>query len=186
MDKKELMQDMQSRMEKAVSLLDQELKGLRTGRASVHLLDPVMVEAYGTKLPINQVATITTQDAKTLLVQVWDKNMVKAVEKAIADANLGLTPSPDGQLIRIPIPLLSQERRQELVKVAHQYAENAKVSVRNVRRDVKDRLKKANKSSELSEDDWHKALEEVQKTTDKYIGNIDEKLKAKESDILNL
>jgi ribosome recycling factor len=185
MDKKELLQDMEDRMSKAVQLADQELKGLRTGRASAHLLDPVMVEAYGTKLPINQVATVTTQDPKTLLVQVWDKNMVKAVEKAIADANLGLTPAPDGQTIRIPIPLLSQERRQELVKVAHQYAENARVSVRNVRRDVKDRLKKANKASELSEDDWHKALEEVQKLTDKYIGNIDEKLKAKENDILN-
>lgn len=186
MSKDDLKQDLETRMDKAVGVLDGELKGLRTGRASVNLLDPVIVEAYGSKMPIDQLGTVTTPDARTINVQVWDKEMVKLVEKAIADANLGVNTSTDGQIIRLPIPPLSEERRKDLVKLAHKYAENSKVAVRNIRRDGMEHAKKLEKDGEISEDEHKKLSDEIQKLTDKFVGKIDEHLKSKEQEIMNI
>lgn len=186
MTKNELMDDLRTRMEKAVGVLDGELRGLRTGRASPNLLDPVVVDAYGSKMPISQLGTVTTPDARTINVQVWDKEMVKLVEKAIADANLGVNTATDGQIIRLPIPPLSEERRKDLVKLAHKYAENSKVAVRNVRRDGMESAKKMEKDGEISEDEHKKLSDEIQKLTDKFVGNVDEHLKAKEQEIMNI
>ncbi len=174
------------KMDKALAVLDKELRGLRTGRASTNLLDPVVVEVYGSKMPISQVGTLSTPDAKTITVQVWDKAMVKTVEKAIADANLGLNPSSDGQLIRMALPILSQERRKELVKIAHKYAENTKVALRNIRRDGMDTLKKMKKDNEISKDEHHNFSEEIQKLTDDFVAKIDANTKQKEQEILNI
>ena len=138
------------KMNKALAVLDKEYSGLRTGRASTNLLDPVVVEVYGSKMPLSQVSTIATPDAKTITVQVWDKSMVKTVEKAIADANLGLNPNSDGQMIRMNLPPLSSERRKELVKLAYKYGENAKIALRNIRRDSMDMLKKMEKDNIIS------------------------------------
>jgi len=186
MEKDELLEDLGNRMENAIKVLDAELKGLRTGRASPNLLDPVIVEAYGSKMPISQLATVTTPDAKTINVQVWDKEMVKVVEKAIADANLGINTATDGQLIRLPIPPLSEERRKDLVKLAHKYAENSKVAVRNVRRDGMEQAKKMEKDGLISEDEHKKLSDEIQKVTDKHIGDIDNHLKIKEQEMINI
>lgn len=186
MDKSSLMQDLENRMDKAVKVLDGEFKGLRTGRASANLLDPVVVEAYGSKMPISQLGTVTTPDARTINVQVWDKDLVKVVEKAIADANLGINTATDGQVIRLPIPPLSEERRKDLVKLAHKYAENSKVAVRNIRRDGMEHAKKMEKDGEISEDDHKKLSDEIQKLTDKYISNVDNHLKTKEQEIMNI
>jgi ribosome recycling factor len=183
---KALKSELTEKMEKALAVLDKELKGLRTGRASVNLLDPVVVEAYGSKMPISQVGTVSTPDAKTISVQVWDKAMVKTVEKAIADANLGLNPSSDGQLIRMSLPVISQERRKELVKLAHKYGENTKVALRNVRRDGMDALKKMEKDQNLSKDEHHNQSEEIQKLTDDYISKVDSVIKSREEEILTI
>ncbi len=175
--------ELERRMRGAMDTLKKEFGGLRTGRASVHLLDPVVVNVYGQRLPINQVATVSTPDARTISVQVWDKSQVSAVEKAIREANLGLNPVIDGALMRLPIPALNAERRQELVKVAHKYAEHARVAVRNVRREGMDLLKKLDKDGQMSEDDHHKNSAKVQELTDRLIKEVDQVLITKEAEI---
>jgi ribosome recycling factor len=175
--------ELDRRMRGAIDSLKKELGGLRTGRASVHLLDPVVVTVYGARMPINQVATVSTPDARTISVQVWDKGQVGAVEKAIREANLGLNPVTDGALVRLPIPSLNAERRQELVKLAHKYAEQARVAVRNVRREGMDLLKKLDKDGDIGEDDHHKNSAKVQELTDKLIKEVDQILATKETEI---
>jgi len=167
------------RMEGAVEALRKEFSGLRTGRASVNLLDQVEVDAYGSMMPLNQVGTVGVPEPRLLTVQVWDKGLVKNVEKAIRDAGLGLNPQPDGQLVRVPLPELSSERRQELVKIAGKYTEQGRVAVRNVRRDAMDEVKK----EKLSEDETKTQTEKVQKLTDEYIKKIDDLYAAKEKEI---
>jgi len=175
--------ELERRMRGAIDTLKKEFGGLRTGRASVHLLDPVIVNVYGARMPINQVATISTPDARMLVVQVWDKGQVGAVERAIREANLGLNPITEGALLRLPIPALNAERRQELVKVAHKYAEHARVAVRNVRREGMELLKKLDKDGVMSEDEHHKNSAKVQELTDKLINEIDQTLITKETEI---
>jgi ribosome recycling factor len=177
------LKDFDRRMRGAIDTLKKEFAGLRTGRASVHLLDAVVVNVYGQRLPINQVATVSTPDARTISVQVWDKGQVGAVEKAIREANLGLNPLTEGALLRLPIPALNAERRQELAKVAHKYAESARVAVRNVRRDGMELLKKLDKDGQMSEDDHHKSSAKMQELTDKLIKEIDQTLATKETEI---
>ena len=177
------LKELERRMRGSIDTLKKEFGGLRTGRASIHLLDPVVVTVYGARMPINQVATVSTPDARTISVQVWDKSQVTAVEKAIREANLGLNPVTDGALIRLPIPSLNAERRQELVKVAHKYTEHARVAVRNVRREGMDLLKKLEKDGQMSEDDHHKNSAKVQELTDKLVKEIDQTLIAKEAEI---
>jgi ribosome recycling factor len=178
--------DSDRRMTGAVATLKSEMAGLRTGRASAGLLDPVKVDAYGTPMPISQVGTVSTPEARLLTVQVWDRSLVKAVDKAIRDAGLGLNPQTDGQLIRIPIPELNEERRKELVKLAHKYAEAARVAVRNVRRDGMEGLKKAEKDHKIGQDEQHKLGEELQKLTDGHIKDIDAALHAKEQEVMQV
>lgn len=174
------------RMDGALDVLVREFTGLRTGRASVNLLDGIKVEAYGSYTPLNQVGNVTAPEARLLTVQVWDRSMVKAVEKAIREANLGLNPLVDGQAIRVPLPPLTEERRQELTKIAAKYAEEAKISVRNVRRDAMEMLKKLEKESDISEDEHHRLSDEVQKLTDARIKKIDDQLGAKQKDIMHV
>ena len=178
--------ELKRRMHGALAVLKQELAGLRTGRASPHLLDPVQVDAYGTHMPLNQVATISVPEPRLLTVQVWDKSLVHPVEKAIINANLGLTPATEGQLLRLRIPELNQERRKELVKVAHKYAENARVAVRHVRRDGLDVLKKLEKDHKISEDDHKHESDLVQKATDEAIAEVDQALATKEKEIMTV
>ena len=178
--------DLEKRMSGALDALKKEFQVLRTGRASVNLLDTVQVEAYGSHMPINQVGSVSVPEPRMLTIQVWDKGMVKAVEKAIRTSDLGLNPISDGQLIRIPLPDLTEERRTELSKVAARYAESGRVAVRNVRRDGMDQLKKMEKDGDLSEDDKRLYESEVQDLTDKYTGMIDELLSAKEKDIMQV
>ena len=178
--------DLEKRMSGALDALKKEFQGLRTGRASVNLLDTVQVEAYGSHMPINQVGSVSVPEPRMLTIQVWDKGMVKAVEKAIRTSDLGLNPMSDGQLIRIPLPDLTEERRTELSKVAARYAESGRVAVRNVRRDGMDQLKKMEKDGDLSEDDKRLYESEVEDLTDKYTGMIDELLSAKEKDIMQV
>jgi ribosome recycling factor len=173
-------------MDGAVGTVKSELNGLRTGRASAALLDPVKVEAYGNVSPINQVGTVGTPEPRLITVQVWDKGLVKAVDKAIRDAGLGLNPQTDGQLIRVPLPELNEERRKELVKLAHKYAEAARVAVRNVRRDGMDALKKAEKDGKIGQDEHHKLGDELQKLTDGHIRDIDQALHGKEQEIMQV
>src|SRR5882762_5620615 len=172
--------ELKRRMQGAIGALKTELAGLRTGRASAHLLEPIHVEAYGQSMPLNQVATVSIPQPRMISVQVWDRSMVNAVEKAILAANLGLTPSSEGQVIHLRIPELNTERRGELVKLAHKYAETAKVAVRHVRRDGMDALKKMEKDHQLSEDDHKRMDGEVQKATDQAIIDIDHLLAAKQ------
>ncbi|GKQ50806.1 MULTISPECIES: ribosome recycling factor [unclassified Bradyrhizobium] len=178
--------DVKRRMQGATQSLKHELGGLRTGRAAASMLEPVQVEAYGSHMPLNQVATISVPEPRLLSVQVWDKTMVKAVEKAIVDSNLGLSPATEGQVLRLRIPELNEERRKELVKVAHKYAEAAKVAVRHVRRDGLDVIKKLEKNHEISEDDQERLSNEVQKATDGMIAEVDQLLAAKEKEILTV
>lgn len=180
------LEDLKRRMHGAVSVLNGEFGGLRTGRASVSLLDPITVDIYGTTMPINQLATVSVPEPRMISVQVWDKSTVSAVEKAIRDAELGLNPATDGQLIRVPIPELNEERRQELVKVAHKYAEQARVAVRHVRRDGMEAAKREEKDGDISQDELHALSEKVQKLTDEHIAEIDALLAAKESEILQV
>ncbi|MDE1567745.1 ribosome recycling factor [Aquabacter sp. P-9] len=178
--------DLKRRMQGAISVLKQELGGLRTGRASASLLEPIQIDAYGAHMPLNQVATVSVPEPRMLSVQVWDRSMVSAVEKAIINSNLGLTPATEGQVLRIRIPELNQERRQEMVKVAHKYAEAARVSVRHVRRDGMDHLKKLEKDSEISADDLERQSAQVQKATDEAIAEVDQVLQQKEKEILSV
>jgi ribosome recycling factor len=175
--------DINRRMHGAISALKTELTGLRTGRASVSLVEPITVEAYGSHMPLNQVATVAVPEPRMISVQVWDRTMVQAVDRAIRESNLGLNPILEGQLLRIPIPELNAERRQELVKVAHKYAEQARVAVRHVRRDALDLLKKEEKAGGMSEDDQKKTSDQIQKMTDSTIGEIDTLLATKEGEI---
>ena len=176
--------DLERRMAGAVESFKHDLSGLRTGRASTSLLDPVTVEVYGSHMPINQVATVNTPEPRMLAVQVWDKQNVGAVDKAIRSAGLGLNPIVDGQNLRIPIPDLTEERRRELAKLAGQYAEKARVAVRNVRRDGMDALKTDEKKGEISEDDRKRREGEVQKLTDAAIAELDAAAQAKEKEIM--
>jgi len=178
--------ELKRRMQGALGVLKTELSGLRTGRASAHLLDPIHVEAYGQSMPLNQLATVSVPQPRMLSVQVWDRSMVNPVEKAILAANLGLTPSSEGQVIHLRIPELNEERRRELVKLAHKYAETAKVAVRHVRRDGMDVLKKLEKDHEISQDDHKRMDGEVQKATDQAITDIDHMLATKEKEIMTV
>jgi ribosome recycling factor len=178
--------DLTRRMQGAVSVLKSELSGLRTGRASINLLDPVTVEAYGAQMPINQVATVNVPEPRMISVQVWDKGLAPAVDRAIRDANLGLNPIMEGTLLRIPIPELNAERRQELVKVAHKYAEQARIAARHVRKDGMDTLKKLEKDGHHSQDDTRAESDELQKLTDETIKEIDDVLAAKEHEIMQV
>ncbi len=179
-----LIKEAEQKMEKSVESLQQELSGFRTGRATPNLLDVVHVDAYGSKMKINQLGNITVPDSHLIVIDLWDKSLIGAVEKAIMASPLGVTPSNDGRLIRIPIPPLSEERRKELIKVAHKMAEEARVAIRNIRRHTLEVLKKEEKDGKITEDDFHRFSEEVQKLTDKQIEKIEQILKAKEKDII--
>ncbi len=178
--------DLKRRMQGALSVLKTELSGLRTGRASPHLLDPVMVEAYGSHMPLNQVATVTVPEPRLISVNVWDKSLVHAVEKAIVNSNLGLSPATEGQTLRLRIPELNEDRRKELVKLGHKYAETARIAVRHIRRDGLDVVKKLEKDHAISKDDHDRSSSEIQKATDQSISEIDHTLAAKERDILTI
>ena len=178
--------EMSRRMNGAIAALKAEFAGLRTGRASPALLDPVMVEAYGNQMPIAQVGTISTPEPRLLTVQVWDKGLAKAVDKAIRDAGLGLNPQMDGQLLRIPIPELNAERRKELAKLASKYTEQARIAVRNVRRDGMEVLKKLEKDHKIGQDEHHDKGDELQKLTDAHIKEIDQMLHGKEQEIMQV
>jgi ribosome recycling factor len=173
----------ESRMSGVFDNLKKEFGGLRTGRASAALLDPLVVDVYGQKMPINQVASVSVPEPRMIQVSVWDKSTVMAVEKSIRESSLGLNPVTDGTTLRLPIPALTQERRQEMAKLAGKYAENAKVGVRNVRRDGNEHLKKLEKDSDMSQDEQKKLTADVQQTTDKIIKDIDELLASKEAEI---
>ena len=178
--------ELKRRMQGAIGVLKQELGSLRTGRASAHLLDSIHVDAYGQSMSLIQLATVSVPQPRMLSVQVWDRSMVQAVEKAIMAANLGLTPSSEGQVIHLRIPELNEERRKELVKIAHKYAETAKVAVRHVRRDGMEVLKKLEKDHQISQDDHKRMESEVQKTTDQSIVDIDQMLSTKEKEIMTV
>ena len=177
---------LKQRMQGAIDTLLREFSGLRTARASTALLDPIMVDAYGSQMPLNQVGTVGAPEARLLTVQVWDKSMVKAVEKAIREAGLGLNPSADGQMVRVPMPDLSEERRKELAKVAAKYAEVGRVAVRNVRRDGMDLLKKLEKDKVISEDEHHRLSADLQTMTDEFVKKVDTALSQKERDIMQI
>ena len=178
--------NLKRRMDGAIEVLRKELGGLRTGRASIHLLEPIQVSAYGSSMPLNQVGTVGVPEPRLITVQVWDKSLAGAVDKAIREAGLGLNPQPEGTLIRVPIPELSQERRQELTKVAHKYAEQARVAVRNVRRDGMEHAKRQEKDHEISQDEQRHRSDEIQKLTDGCIKRIDETLAQKEKEIMQV
>jgi len=177
------MNDLKRRMEGALENFNKELAGLRTGRASVSLLDPVQVEAYGAKMPLNQVASVSAPEARMLTVQVWDNGQAKAVEKAIREAGLGLNPIAEGAMIRVPIPDLNEERRNELVKVAGKYAEQTRIAIRNIRRDGMDTLKRLEKDSEISQDDRKSMSDDIQSMTDDFVKKVDTTLATKEGEI---
>ncbi len=178
--------DTKNRMDKTIDSLKNDFSGLRAGRAHVSLLDGIMVEAYGSMTPLSQVGTIAVPDARTLSVSVWDRSLAKAVEKAIMESDLGLNPASDGQLIRVPIPPLSEERRKELLKVAGKYTEANKVAIRNIRRDALDEVKKLKKDNQISEDDEKRFENEIQKLTDEAVKKMDEMLSQKEKDIMQV
>ena len=178
--------ELKRRMDGALEALRRDFAGLRTGRASAHLLEPVMVKAYGNEMPLTQVGTIGVPEPRMITVQVWDRSQVSAVEKAIRDSGLGLNPSSEGQVVRVPIPELSQERRVEMTKVAHKYAEQGRIAVRNVRRDGMDTLKRMEKDGEISKDEHRAWADEIQKITDDHIKRIDDVLAQKEKEILQV
>jgi ribosome recycling factor len=178
--------EIKRRMQGASAVLKTELSGLRTGRASAHILDPVMVDAYGAQMPLNQVASVAVPEPRLISVNVWDRSLLHAVEKAIVNSNLGLSPATEGQTIRLRIPELNEERRRELVKIAHKYAETARVAVRHVRRDAMDVIKKLEKDHKISKDDHERFSGEIQKATDAGISEIDHMLAAKEKEILTV
>ncbi|GAA4114539.1 ribosome recycling factor [Aminobacter aganoensis] len=178
--------DLQRRMEGAINAFKHDLASLRTGRASSNLLDPIQVQAYGSAMPLNQVATVSVPEPRMISVSVWDKSMVGAVDRAIRESNLGFNPIVDGTNLRIPLPELNEQRRKELVKIAHTYAENAKVATRHVRRDGMEALKKAEKDGDISQDDQRVQSEKVQKLTDDTINQIDSLLAGKEAEIMQV
>jgi ribosome recycling factor len=181
-----LLKDLRRRMDGAIDALKKELAGLRTGRASPSLLESVVVNAYGGTMPLNQVGTVSAPEPRMLVVQVWDRGLAKAVDAAIREAGLGLNPQSEGQVIRVPIPPLSEERRKELIKVGHKYAEQARVSARNVRRDGLEALKKREKDREITQDQHRKLDKDVQHLTDETIKKIDETLAHKEKEIMHV
>lgn len=185
-DYNEIKNDTKTRMEKSLDALKTDFGGLRAGRAHASLLDGIMVDAYGSLTPIAQVGTISVPDARCLSVSVWDRGLAKSVEKALRESDLGLNPASDGQLIRIPIPPLSEERRKELVKIAGKYSEQSKVAVRNIRRDALDGIKKLKKDNQISEDEEKRYENEIQKLTDETIKKIDEAYSSKEKDIMQV
>ncbi len=186
MDYNQLKTDTNERMEKTLDTIKNDLSGLRAGRAHASLLDGIMVDAYGTMSPLNQIGTIGVPDARTLSVSVWDKNLLKGVEKALRESDLGLNPMNDGQTIRIPIPPLSEERRKELVKIAGKYAEQGKIAIRNIRRDAMDEVKKMKKDALISEDEEKRYNNDIQKWTDEAIKKADDLYAAKEKDIMQV
>ena len=185
-DYNQIKENTKNRMEKTLETLHNDFGSLRAGRAHASLLDGIMVEAYGSLTPLSQVGTVSVPDARCLSVSVWDRSLCKAVEKAILESDLGLNPASDGQLIRIPIPPLSEERRKELVKVAGKYAEQGKVAIRNIRRDALDGIKKLKKDNAISEDEEKRFSDEIQKFTDDFVKKIDDKIKKKEKDIMQV
>jgi ribosome recycling factor len=182
--KEKVFQNMESSMEKAIAAFQKELNRLRTGRASPALLEGIRVDYYGTPTPINQTASVNIPESRLIVIQPWDKSTIEPIEKAIQKANLGLSPTNDGQVIRIAIPPLTEERRKELGKLAKKMAEECKIAVRNIRREANDSLKKLEKDKGISEDDYHRATEDVQKSTDKKIEQIDTIMEAKQKEIL--
>lgn len=183
---RETVKKTKQRMDKAIEVLRDELRSLRTGRASIAILDPVRVDYYGTPTPLNQVANLGVPDANLLIIQPWDPTLIPAIEHAIQKANLGLNPMNDGKIIKLPVPAPTQERRKELVKVAHEYAERARTAVRNVRREANDELKAMEKGKKISEDDMRRGLEEVQELTDEHVEEINKSLAAREKEILEV
>lgn len=179
-------QDIHRRMEGAINAFKTDIASLRTGRASSNLLDAVLVKAYGSEMPLNQVATVSVPEPRMISVNIWDRSMVNAVDRGIREANLGFNPIVDGNTLRIPLPELNEQRRKELVKVAHGYAENARVAARHVRRDGMDFLKKAEKDGDISEDDHRREAERVQKLTDETIAMVDSLLAGKEAEIMQV
>jgi ribosome recycling factor len=179
-------EDIQRRMEGAIAAFKHDLGSLRTGRASSNLLDAIQVKAYGTDMPLNQVANVSVPEPRMISVSVWDKAMVSSVDRAIREANLGFNPIVDGTNLRIPLPELNEQRRKELVKIAHGYAENARVAIRHVRRDGMDFLKKSEKDGDISEDDHRRQADSVQKLTDETIASVDSLLSAKEAEIMQV
>jgi ribosome recycling factor len=178
--------ELKRRMQGASTVLKTELSGLRTSRASAHMLDPVMVDAYGAQMPLNQVASVSIPEPRLIAVNVWDRSLVHAVEKAIINSNLGLSPATEGQMVRLRIPELNEERRKELVKIAHKYAETARVAVRHVRRDAMETVKNLEKDHKVSKDDHDRFSGDIQKATDAGIAEIDHMLAAKEKEILTV
>ena len=183
---KELLEDAKKRMGKSVSAFQNEIAKVRTGRASVALVDSIKVDYYGTTMPLNQMATITVADARLIVIQPWDPSAISAIEKAIQRSDLGLSPTNDGKVIRLAVPPLTEERRKELVKLVRKMAEEARVAIRNIRRDVLDDFKELKKEGEISEDDFYRAQDQLQKITDEHIEKIDKILEAKEKDIMTV
>ena len=183
---REVVKDIRQRMDKAIEVFRDELKTLRTGRASLAILDPVRIDYYGTPTPLNQVASLSVHDATLLVIQPWDPSVIATIEHAILKANIGLNPMNDGKVIKLPVPPPTEERRKEIVKIAHEYAERSRTAVRNVRREGNDELRELEKESLISEDDLHRGLDEVQKLTDEHIENIHKILVAKEKEILEV
>lgn len=173
-------------MEKAVEAMRREFSSVRTGKATPALLDTVRVDAYGSKMPINQVGTVSAPEPRLLLVQPWDKGLLKAIETGITDANLGLNPSNDGNIIRVPIPQLTEERRKDMVKLLHKLAEEGRVAIRHARQEANKEIKKKQGDHEISEDDAHRQMDQVQKLTDEYIAKIDQLLKGKEQEVMEV
>ena len=180
------MSDLENKMNSAVSHYEKELNTLRTSRANPSMLDNILIDAYGSKTPLNQLGNISVQDASTITIQVWDVSLLKSIESSISESNLGINPQIDGQIIRLPIPKLSEERRKEIIKIASEFAENAKVSIRNIRRDFIEISKSKKKNSNLSEDELKRKVNEIQKSTDNNIDKIDKILEAKKIDILKV
>ena len=180
------MSNLENKMNSAVSHFERELSSLRTSRANPSMLDNIFVDAYGTKTPLNQLGNISVQDASTITIQIWDLSLLKSIENAISETNLGINPQTDGQLIRLPIPKLSEERRKEIIKIASEFAENSKVTIRNIRRDFIENSKNEKKISNLSEDELKRTINEIQKFTDNNIEKIEKILEAKKIDILKV
>ena len=183
---KELLEDAKRRMDKSVKAFQNEIAKVRTGRASVALVDSIKVDYYGSLMPLNQMATITVADARLIVIQPWDPSAIGAIEKAIQRSDLGLSPTNDGKVIRLSVPPLTEERRKELVRLVRKMAEEARVAVRNIRRDTLDDLKELKKEGEISEDDFYRAQDQLQKITDKHISKIDKILEEKEKDIMTI
>ena len=180
------MTDIDTKMNSAVIHYEKELNTLRTSRANPSMLDSIFVDAYGSKTPLNQLGNISIQDASTITIQIWDASLIKSIENAITESNLGINPQVDGQIIRLPIPKLSEERRKEIIKIASEIAENSRITIRNIRRDLIETSKKEKKNSNLSEDDLKRKIDEIQKITDSNIEKIDKILEEKKVDILKV